>query len=182
MAIRACASARTAARPQQRPAAVAVRPARASVVVRAQQAQPSASRRQIAGAAAALLAGALYAAPPAHALFGLGGDPKAAAEEYTNDTAAVLQLVTGALALEKDAPDREERVAEVRKGINGWVAKYRRSEKFAGRPSYGNTYSVCNTLAGHYNSFGTKAPLPKKRLERLNKELEDASKLLERGR
>ena len=32
-----------------------------------------------------------------------------------------------------------------------------------------NTYAVCNALAGHYNSFGTKAPLPKKRLERLNK-------------
>jgi hypothetical protein len=36
-------------------------------------------------------------------------------------------------------------------------------------PSRSNTYAVCNTLAGHYNSFGTKAPLPKKRLERLTR-------------
>jgi hypothetical protein len=163
------------------------------------QAQPSASRREVAGAAAALLAGALFAgAPPAHAFLGLGGDPEAAAKEYTDDTvraadagpggrcgaggargprrprpalstrpprrtaaaaayakadtprprpplpapssppqAQVLQLVTGALTLEKDAEDRDERIAEVRKTINTWVAKYRRNDKFAGRPSYG---------------------------------------------
>lgn len=32
-----------------------------------------------------------------------------------------------------------------------------------------NTYSALNALAGHYNSFGTSAPVPKKRLERLVK-------------
>ena len=49
----------------------------------------------------------------------------------------VLQLVSSAIALDRDAPDRDERIGEVRKGINTWVAKYRRSDKFAGRPSYG---------------------------------------------
>jgi len=48
----------------------------------------------------------------------------------------VLDLVTSAIAIEKDAPDREERIQVVRQGINSWVAKYRRNEKFAGRPSY----------------------------------------------
>ena len=81
----------------------------------------------------------------------------------------MLQLVAAAVALDKDAADRDERIAETRTRINSWVAKYRRSDKFAGRPSYSNTYAVCNTLAGHYNSFGTKAPLPKKRLERLQR-------------
>jgi len=32
-----------------------------------------------------------------------------------------------------------------------------------------NTYSALNALAGHYNSFGATAPIPKKRLERLSK-------------
>ena len=32
-----------------------------------------------------------------------------------------------------------------------------------------NTYSALNALAGHYNNFGTQAPIPKKRLERLVK-------------
>ncbi len=31
------------------------------------------------------------------------------------------------------------------------------------------TYAAVNALAGHYNSFGPTAPLPKKRLERLRK-------------
>lgn len=32
-----------------------------------------------------------------------------------------------------------------------------------------NTYSALNALAGHYNSFGATAPIPKKRLDRLTK-------------
>lgn len=32
-----------------------------------------------------------------------------------------------------------------------------------------NTYSALNALAGHFNSFGATAPIPKKRLERLQK-------------
>ena len=57
----------------------------------------------------------------------------------------------------------------VRGEINSWVARYRRDTTFSGRPSYGNTYSAVNALAGHLNSFGPTAPLPKKRLERLVK-------------
>lgn len=49
-------------------------------------------------------------------------------------------------------------------------------------PQHSNTYSALNALAGHYNSFGTNAPIPKKRLERIEKELGDAERLLERGR
>ena len=45
-----------------------------------------------------------------------------------------------------------------------------------------NTYTALNALAGHFNSFGTTAPLPKKRLERIQKELDDATKMLGRGR
>jgi photosystem II Psb27 protein len=62
------------------------------------------------------------------------------------------------------------------------VAKYRRDDRFAGKPSYGNMYSVLNAISGHYNSFGPEAPIPKKRLERINKELSDAEKLLSRNR
>lgn len=31
------------------------------------------------------------------------------------------------------------------------------------------TYTVLNALAGHFNSFGNNAPLPKKRLDRIVK-------------
>ena len=61
------------------------------------QAQPSATRRQVAGAAAVLLASALSAAAPAQAFLGFGGDSNAAAEAYTKDTvrAGALQLAAG---------------------------------------------------------------------------------------
>ena len=49
------------------------------------------------------------------------------------------------------------------------VARYRRDTTFSGRPSYGNTYAAVNAMAGHLNSFGATAPLPKKRLERMVK-------------
>ena len=45
-----------------------------------------------------------------------------------------------------------------------------------------NTYSALNPVAGHYNSFGADTPLPKKRFDRVVKELDDADKLLARGR
>ena len=32
-----------------------------------------------------------------------------------------------------------------------------------------NTYSALNALAGHFNSFGPTAPVPKKRMERIQK-------------
>ena len=43
-------------------------------------------------------------------------------------------------------------------------------------------YSALNALAGHFNSFGSDTPLPKKRFERVQKEVEDTAKFLERGR
>lgn len=75
------------------------------------------------------------------------------------------------------------------------MAKYRRNGAVTGRASYGcartlerarshsaprsgtalsalrfarcsNTYSALNAVAGHYNNFGTKYPLPAKRAER----------------
>lgn len=45
-----------------------------------------------------------------------------------------------------------------------------------------NTYTALNALAGHFNSYGLSQPLPKKRLERIQKELDDATKMLARGR
>jgi photosystem II Psb27 protein len=156
-------------------------PRRAVVVVRAAQAEEAtATRRQVAGAAAAVVA-SLVASSPAHAFLGIG-EGKQQEEQYAADTADILSKVNGAMTLDKDDPDRDGKIRSVRNDINQWVAKYRTNRKFAGRPSYGNTYSALNTLAGHYNSFGTQAPLPKKRLERLTKELGDAQLLLSRNR
>ncbi|KAL4448840.1 hypothetical protein ABPG77_007557 [Micractinium sp. CCAP 211/92] len=152
---------------------------RFTVAVRAQQQEQQLSRREAGLAAVAALA-ALATPRPAYALFGFGG--KEAAERYERETTSVINNVRAAATLERDAPNREETMNAVRKEINDWVARYRRDTTFSGRPSYGNVYSAVNAMAGHLNSFGPTAPVPKKRLERMIKELDDAERFLNRGR
>eukprot|EP01023_Acetabularia_acetabulum_P064420 TRINITY_DN832_c0_g1_i1.p1 TRINITY_DN832_c0_g1~~TRINITY_DN832_c0_g1_i1.p1 ORF type:complete len:176 (-),score=38.96 TRINITY_DN832_c0_g1_i1:368-895(-) len=108
-----------------------------------------------------------------------GGDIQ---EQYNKDTASMISQAKIAVELPRDAENREAVALATRKEINSWVARYRREDRVAGRPSYGNLYSALNAIAGHYNSFGLEAPIPKKRLDRVQKELGDAEKLLARGR
>ncbi|KAL6764367.1 photosystem II Pbs27-domain-containing protein [Haematococcus lacustris] len=142
------------------------------------------SRREALNATALLLTGlAVSVASPAQAFLGIGEDNSAAIQtSYDSRTAGILSLVQSTLDVPKDDPSKEDKVKELRKEINGWVADFRREPKVAGRPSYGQTYSVLNALAGHYNSFGATAPIPKKRMERITKELADATLFLSRGR
>lgn len=164
-------------------ATATTRPAQRTVAaVRAQQPQqqsgPVVSRRE-AGLAAIAAVAAFANVAPAKALF---GSEKKAEEEYQQKTASMINNILTAVALERDAPNREELLQAVRAESNAWVARYRRDTSFNGRPSYGNTYAAVNAITGHINSFGYTQPLPKKRSERIVKELDDAQKLLARGR
>ncbi|KAG1660034.1 hypothetical protein FOA52_010019 [Chlamydomonas sp. UWO 241] len=153
-----------------------------ALAVSQQSGSESATRRQ---ALASVLAGAsvvLLASPsPAFAFLGLDGD-EGVKTKYEAETAAVLVNVNSVLALPRDDPSKDDRVKVLRKDINTWVANYRREPIVSGRPSFGNTYSALNAIAGHYNNFGTAAPIPKKRLDRLTKELADAELFLTRHR
>lgn len=155
----------------------AARMARCPVSATVHKAEAQTSRREaMAGISAAA---ALLAASPALAFPGFGGQTKD--EAYAEDTGMILKQVENLLALEKGDPAREQAVQDVRSTINKWVAKYRRAN-VQGKPSFGTTYTVLNALAGHFNSFGNNAPLPKKRLDRIVKEVSDAQKQLARGR
>ena len=90
--------------------------------------------------------------------------------------------VAATLDLPRDAPNRDATVKGVRSAGIAWVAKYRRQNEYAGRPSYGATYTAVNALAGHVNNFGTGTPIPAKRADRLKIELSDAERALARGR
>ncbi|GLC39631.1 hypothetical protein PLESTB_001725500 [Pleodorina starrii] len=153
---------------------------RLSVVASAQRQAP-ASRREVLGASVAAFS-LLLSSSPAHAIFGFAEDDSKLFDAYNSETSAILGKVKVTLALDKDDPAKEDSVKSLRKDINSWVAKYRREPKVSGKPSFGNTYSALNALAGHFNSFGATAPIPKKRLERLQKELDDATTLLSRNR
>lgn len=154
-----------------------------TLVVKAQQHQQpgtiSLSRREASLAAIAAVTALVNAAP---AKAGLFGDNKKAENEYKEKTASMISNLQTAMSLERDDPNREEFLKGVRSEANNWVAKYRRDNDFSGRASFGNTYAAVNALTGHVNSFGYQQPVPKKRAERIVKELEDASRLLERGR
>eukprot|EP00798_Chlamydomonas_sp_ICE-L_P006533 gene6533-3175_t len=139
------------------------------------------TRRDLLAASVVTL-GVFSQAAPAQAFLGFGDDGVAMTEEYTKRTTNILAEVRTVLDLARDDPTKEEAVKALRTDINSWVAEYRREPKIGGRQSYGQTYSALNALAGHYNSFGATAPLPKKRLERVNKELNDAALFLSRGR
>jgi len=140
-------------------------------------------RREAVGRVA-LSAGALatfsglFAPRPAQA--GLFGPPPE--ETYQKDTKYIIDLVEGNLAMDKDDPGRADSVQSVKKATNDWVAKYRRDDRFTGRPSYSQVYTALNAVAGHYNSFGVKYPLPEKRLDRVTKELKFARKALDAGK
>jgi photosystem II Psb27 protein len=49
---------------------------------------------------------------------------------------AILDSVRATLVLPKDDPAKEDRVRDLRKDINNWVATYRREPKVSGKPSY----------------------------------------------
>ncbi|KAG2445024.1 hypothetical protein HYH02_008892 [Chlamydomonas schloesseri] len=155
--------------------------ARRMSVVASAAPQGNASRRELLGLSA-VAASLLLSSRPAHAIFGFADDNTALFDTYNADTSAILDKVKVTLALDKDDPAKEDSVKGLRKDINNWVAKYRREPKVSGKPSFGNTYSALNALAGHFNSFGATAPIPKKRLERLQKEIDDATLLLTRNR
>ena len=125
---------------------------------------------------AASAAGTVAARPARAGLFGDGS------EEYTKNTMAIIEETETVLTMGQDDPALEAAVEAYRGHINTWVAKYRRDDRFAGRPSYGQMYTTLNAIAGHYVQFGAEYPIPAKRLERIVANVKNARRALEAGR
>ena len=113
------------------------------------------------------------------ALFGIGEKSDA---KYEEDTMAVIAQVREVLDFPMGAEGREQSIEKTRALTNEWVARYRRSGDYSGRPSYGLTYSALNAVSGHFNNFGTKYPFPAKRKDRVFEELTSAETQISRGR
>jgi photosystem II Psb27 protein len=159
---------------------------RTAVVARAQHQQPQPQRPQHAaplsrrqtGAALAALAALVAAPAPARAgLFGDGG-----VAQYTDETAKIIADINTALGMEGNDPAKEDTMKALRQETITWVSRYRRNPNFSGRPSFSNLYSAINALDGQLNSFGMNSRIPTKRLERIQKEVTDADRQLQRGR
>lgn len=118
------------------------------------------------------------------ALFGIGGGKKAKKSDakYEDDTTAVIAQVRKVLDFPMGAEGREQSIEKTRALTNEWVARYRRSDDYSGKPSYGLTYSALNAVSGHFNNFGSKYPFPAKRKDRVLEELSTAEIQISRGR
>eukprot|EP00667_Euglena_gracilis_P015539 EG_transcript_16166 len=122
-------------------------------------------------------AGALATSAPAYAFLGLGEDAG-----YPGDTQNIIAEIKSVLVLAADDPTKPDRITTLRRDMNSYVAKYRRDTRYGGRASFGNVYSVINAVAGHYNTFGVKTPIPKKRATQIVSEIGTAEQLLAKGR
>lgn len=153
-----------------------------TLIVRAQrQLQPvqCQSRRETGAAAIAAVLGLTLSASPAQAFLGFGDDGLA---RYTEQTSKIIASLNAALELELDNPGREAALKALRQDSISWVSRYRRDSSVSGRPSFSNLYSAINALDGHLNSFGFASKIPAKRLERIQREVADADRQLQRGR
>ncbi|GHP07275.1 hypothetical protein PPROV_000601600 [Pycnococcus provasolii] len=137
---------------------------------------PVSGRRPLV-ASMALLFGASSSQPAQAGFFGPPIE-----EKYKADTLHIIESSGATIQLAKDDPSRAAAIQALRKEINTYVAAYRREDRVLGRPSFGNTYSALNAIAGHYNSFGTKTNLPKKRMDQVLTELDKAKEQVERDR
>jgi len=137
-------------------------------------------RREMLKNALVASVGVVAATPmPALALFGIGEKSDA---KYEEDTKEVINQVREVLDFPMGADGREQSIEKTRALTNEWVARYRRSGDYSGRPSYGLTYSASNAVSGHFNNFGTKYPFPAKRKDRVFEELTSAETQISRGR
>lgn len=82
--------------------------------------------------------------------------------------AKLLADIRTTVSMTGDDDAKEAAVKTLKKEMNDWTAKYRNSSE-GGRPSFSNMYSAVNALAGHWTSFGSDAPVPKKRMARISK-------------
>lgn len=142
-------------------------------------AKETVDRRSVLGATMGLAAFVISAQQPAHAFLGIGEDRSA---QYTQETQKMIDDIKSALELEANSDAREEAMRVVKDETVAWVSRYRRDGKFSGRQSFSLMYSAVNALDGQLVSFGLKANVPKKRLDRMMKSIEDAERQLQRGR
>ncbi|CAI9782278.1 unnamed protein product [Fraxinus pennsylvanica] len=103
-------------------------------------------------------------------------------DEYVKETEDVINKVRTTINLDKNDPNIDSAVSQLRETSNSWVAKYRREKALLGRASFRDIYSALNAVSGHYISFGPTAPIPAKRKQRILEEMDTAEKSLLRGR
>jgi photosystem II Psb27 protein len=147
---------------------------------------PTASAAPVSRRAALALGAALLSAAPlaarAASLQSTKGVKSEMTGDYKTDAARMLDDMREATALTRGAEGMADVVSRTRADMNDFVALYRRNTKVSGSTSYSVLYTACNTLSGHYASYGPLYPVPEKRKKRLVQQFTEVERALARGR
>ncbi len=100
--------------------------------------------------------------------------------KYVEDTLTVVQTLTTAIDLPKDAENKSEIQSMAREQINNYIARYRRDGKVSGKRSFTTMQTALNSLAGYYTAYGSR-PLPSELKERLHQEFHQVELVVKRG-
>ena len=113
-------------------------------------------------------------------LTGCGNSSTGLTGDYTQDTLAVIETLTTAIDLPKDADNIKEIQSLAREQINDYISRYRRNDKSGGLRSFTTMQTALNALAGYYTSYGNR-PIPEKLKKRLKQEFKQAEIAIKRG-
>ncbi|MEG3438948.1 photosystem II protein Psb27 [Pannus brasiliensis CCIBt3594] len=99
---------------------------------------------------------------------------------YGQDTLQVIETLTKALDLPKDAPDKTEVQSLAKSQINDYIARYRKDKSSGGLRSFTTMQTALNSLAGYYTAYGSR-PVPEKLKNRLLQEFKQVQFSLQKG-
>ncbi|ACK69747.1 photosystem II protein Psb27 [Gloeothece citriformis PCC 7424] len=99
---------------------------------------------------------------------------------YSQDTLKVINTLSAAIDLPKDAPNQSEIQSQAKDEINDYISRYRRDSKSGGLRSFTTMQTALNALAGYYTTYGSR-PLPEKLKNRLKQEFKQVQFALEKG-
>lgn len=99
---------------------------------------------------------------------------------YTDDTLTVIETLTTAINLPKDAENKAEIAKIAHQQINDYASRYRRDTKRSTLRSFTTMQTALNSLAGYYSAYGSR-PIPEKMKTRLNDEFKQVELAIKRG-
>ncbi len=100
--------------------------------------------------------------------------------DYVNDTLEVVNSLKETIALPQDSEGHASAESEAVTLITDYISVYRNRTNVSNLPSFTTMQTALNSLAGHYKNSANR-PIPEKLKNRLNKEFEEAGRMVEKG-
>ena len=99
--------------------------------------------------------------------------------DYLSDTLSVAESLQEVISMNKEEEGSKEAEQDAVNLITDYISRYRNRSEINSTVSFTTMQTALNAMAGHYKTFANR-PLPEKLKERLNKELNEVEKLVQR--